>query len=131
MADVELDNGALEQRVRKPRGAAADDEVPDFGAVEDFSAPEPEANGFGTTPEATDVETDIAAPAYKLYFVRVPRPPVNEEALKKLQAQFKEHVDKLKGMNAKMQVKRVSFRYFAGRWCLSITGRDVAHPTRQ
>ncbi len=51
----------------------------------------------------------IVEPAPRgLYFVRIPKPPMDDTQLKKLQAEFQAHVTKLKGINAKLAAKRVS-----------------------
>ncbi len=42
-----------------------------------------------------------------LYLVRVPKPPVDESLVKRLQADFQAHITKLKAMNAKCQAQRV------------------------
>jgi hypothetical protein len=82
-------------------------EAPEAGAA--FDTLEEEVNAFPATPEATDTEVDTAVAAIsRVYFVRVPRPPFNDEQLKKLQVSFQEQVARLKVMNAKMGVKRVS-----------------------
>lgn len=43
-----------------------------------------------------------------IYLVRVPKPPIDETALKATQAEFQAHVDKLKKFNVVVQKKRVS-----------------------
>lgn len=91
-----------------------DDTVPDFAAAGDFGE-EPEEP---EPPAAADLlaEDDAAAapaeqpeegPSTKLYFVRIPRPPVNDDEVKKLAASFAEQVAKVKAMNSKLGVKRV------------------------
>jgi hypothetical protein len=56
----------------------------------------------------------IAEPAYSerakpLYFVRVPRPNVDETKIKTLQQEFYASVEKIKGFNGKLSAKRVCF----------------------
>eukprot|EP00798_Chlamydomonas_sp_ICE-L_P014324 gene14324-20309_t len=66
----------------------------------------------GIESDAQNAEESAAeapeAPARKLYFVRVPRPPVDNSSdkLKKLTEDFQGHVAKIKIINAKVQVKR-------------------------
>jgi hypothetical protein len=107
------EDAVLEQRERKPRRAAAAEanghgsDVPDFAAAEDFAADVP-AGDSTDVPEPEDVE-EASTSTNKIYFLRVPRPPVNDEAPKKLSAQFNEQLAKVKVANAKLATKRVSF----------------------
>ncbi|EFJ41687.1 hypothetical protein VOLCADRAFT_121607, partial [Volvox carteri f. nagariensis] len=110
------EDAVLEQRERKPRRTTAPDsnghasDVPDFAAAEDFAADVPAVNSIDV-PEAEDAEEQVASTSTnKIYFVRVPRPPINDEALKNLSAQFNEHVNKVKGANAKLAAKREELR---------------------
>lgn len=100
---------AREPRNRKAKAAAVDtpDEVTANGdATEgDVSAAEGDANGNLTT----EAETETTQ---KLYLVRVPKPPVDDSILKRLQDEFQQHVNKIKAINAKLGGKRVGFGCF-------------------
>ncbi|KXZ44271.1 hypothetical protein GPECTOR_70g502 [Gonium pectorale] len=112
MADAEAVE-VLEQRERKPRRPAAEAnghaDVPDFAAAEDFGGEGAVAGDSTDVPEPEDVE-DSGNANTKIYFVRMPRPPINDELVKKLSAQFTEQVAKLKAMNAKLSTKREELR---------------------
>jgi hypothetical protein len=82
-------------------------DVPDFAAAEDFAADVAGDSTDVPEPEDAEAEAEASTSNAKIYFVRVPRPPINDELVKKLSAQFQEQVAKLKGMNAKMADKRV------------------------
>lgn len=43
----------------------------------------------------------------KLYFVRMPRPPMDDTLLKRLQADFQAHIAEIKGINTRLAAKRV------------------------
>ncbi|GLI69751.1 hypothetical protein VaNZ11_014429, partial [Volvox africanus] len=110
------EDAVLEQRERKPRRIAAPEpnghvpDVPDFAAAEDFAADVP-AGDSTDVPEHEDVEgQDTSTLTNKIYFVRIPRPPINDDVVKKLSAQFNEHVNKVKGVNAKLAAKREELR---------------------
>ena len=126
MADVlSVADAGLEQRDRK-RGKPDDshaDDVPDFAAAEDFGNETPaeeeapvDVEGGGDTTAAEE-----EGPSTKLYFVRIPRPPVNDEEIKKLTVSFQEHVAKVKVSNGKLSNKRVSACVGAG------AGRGARH----
>jgi ribosomal protein S24E len=51
---------------------------------------------------AAEVESVV-----KVYFVRLPRPQLDDAHLKKLQAEFQSHVADIKGINARLAAKRV------------------------
>lgn len=57
---------------------------------------------------ATSEGEALDARPKKMYLLRVPKPPSDDTELKKLQEEFQGHVAKLKSMNAKLAVKRVS-----------------------
>ncbi|GIL86935.1 hypothetical protein Vretimale_15532 [Volvox reticuliferus] len=110
------EDAVLEQRERKPRKVAAPEpnghvvDVPDFAAAEDFAADVPAGDSTDVL-ENEDVEgQDTGALTNKIYLIRIPRPPINDEAVKKLSAQFNEHVNKVKGVNAKLAAKREELR---------------------
>lgn len=123
MADVEVANGGLEQRQRKPKAKGVEaaqeaDAVPDFDSAGEFAA----ENGGATTEGVTEGEAEDG-PSNKIYFVRVPRPPFNDEKLKKLQGVFQEQVAKLKVINAKLGVKRVSIgQRLSAYWGVGVRG---------
>lgn len=109
------EDAVLEQRERKPRRDVSSEanghvsDVPDFAAAEDFAADLPAGDSTDVAEQGDVEELDNITSTNKIYFVRVPRPPTNDEAIKKLSAQFQEHVNKVKGVNAKLAAKRVSY----------------------
>lgn len=46
--------------------------------------------------------------AARIYFVRMPRPPMDDALLKRLQTEFQGHITEIKGINARLAAKRVS-----------------------
>ncbi|PNW85600.1 hypothetical protein CHLRE_03g194350v5 [Chlamydomonas reinhardtii] len=123
---------ALEQRERKPHKVDAAEanghssDVPDFAAAEEFAA---DVAGDSTdVPEPEDAEAEASTSHAKIYFVRVPRPPYNDDLVKKLSAQFQEQVAKLKGMNAKMAAKREELREVRRQLVVGRSLKDGSQP---
>lgn len=95
------------------------DQVPSFGADEeeqDFPEEEEAAQGpavveMGAAQSSSGVEpekVDGSRRTTPLYWVRVPKPPLGDDLLKSLQAEFQTHVAKLKTLNVRLGAKRVS-----------------------
>lgn len=95
------------------------DQVPSFGAEEeeqDFPE-EDAAQGPAVVPGGAAQGSSVVDQAEKvdgrrrttpLYWVRVPKPPLGDDLLKGLQAEFQGHVAKLKTLNVRLGAKRVS-----------------------
>ncbi|KAG2433500.1 hypothetical protein HYH02_012618 [Chlamydomonas schloesseri] len=121
----------LEQRSKPHKGDAAEanghsSDVPDFAAAEDFAA---DVAGDSTdVPEPEETEAETSTSNAKIYFVRVPRPPINDDLVKKLSAQFQEQVAKLKGMNAKMAAKREELRELRRQLGVGRSLKDGSQP---
>ncbi|GLC38606.1 hypothetical protein PLESTB_000451800 [Pleodorina starrii] len=126
------EDAVLEQRERKPRRAAAPEanghvsDVPDFAAAEDFAVDVPTGDSTDV-PEPEDVE-EPSTSTNKIYFVRVPRPPINDEAVKKLSAHFNEQVAKVKGANAKLAAKREELRELRRQLGVGRSLKDGSQP---
>lgn len=93
------------------------DQVPSFGAdEEEQDFPEEEAAqgpavGIGAAQSSSGLEpekVDGSRRTTPLYWVRVPKPPLGDDLLKSLQAEFQTHVAKLKTLNVRLGAKRVS-----------------------
>lgn len=65
-------------------------------------------------PEAIQTNGHVPESVPGIYLVRVPKPPIDETALKATQAEFQAHVDKLKKFNAVLSKKRVSVLFCVG-----------------
>ncbi len=78
----------------------------DYCAVD--SEVEATTGGAATAEESAAEQPEVPG-IKKLYFVRVPRPPMDDShgVLKKLQDDFQGHVAKIKKINAKLSVRRV------------------------
>lgn len=74
------------------------DDPPAFSEVAEFEPDAPPAPAVDAEPEPETVT--------KLYFVRIPRPDVDETIIKKLQTDFQTQVNKIKVVNQKLQTKR-------------------------
>lgn len=61
-----------------------------------------EANGHAEESKAPKAEDSI-----KLYFVRMPRPPMDDTLLKRLQTEFQSHITDIKAINTRLAAKRV------------------------
>lgn len=82
--------------------------------------PMAEANGNTPHADGAAVEETVAEPQLAaepeeparipkgLYFVRVPRPEFDESTIKNLQEEVSKQITKLKAINGKTQIKRVS-----------------------
>ncbi len=101
MADLEVENGSALLSPAKANG-----HVPSFDDAADMVGTEPVEQD--EAPEVGVPDGEDTSANNKIYFIRIPRPPINDEAVKKLSVQFTEHVAKLKGMNAELAAKRVS-----------------------
>lgn len=85
-------------------------DVPDFDHAGDFS----EDNVVGAVVDGAHQETDeMNDPGVEpeivfrgLYFVRIPRPPVDDSNVKKLRDEFQNQLTKVKALNSKLQLKR-------------------------
>lgn len=110
-----MDEPGLEQRQRPGKGGA---ENGDYAAEDAVVENGFHADGPPAFSEVAEFEGEVAAtPAVgeeepesesltKLYFVRIPRPNVDETIVKKLQTDFQAQVNKIKGLNQKIQTKR-------------------------
>jgi hypothetical protein len=83
------------------------DDVPEFGGAEEEEPAAQDTTDQGTAGTAQGESVPVTR---GLYFVRIPRPNVDEGAIKKLTQSLVEAGDKIKAYNQKMQVKRVSCR---------------------
>lgn len=85
------------------------DQVPSFGAEQEYAEEDPvlvvEEQGAPVLEQPGKVDESRRT---AIYWVRVPKPPVNDDLLKGLQAEFQAQVAKLKVLNVKLGAKRVS-----------------------
>ena len=75
----------------------------------DYCATEEDTEAVETAAEESAVEQPDAQ-VKRVYFVRVPRPPMDDSSaglLKRLQDDFQAHVAKIKKLNGKLATKRV------------------------
>eukprot|EP00955_Chlamydomonas_euryale_P018803 200676-Chlamydomonas_euryale.AAC.14 len=70
-------------------------------------------------------EAQAAPEAAKLYFVRMPRPPMDDTKLKKLQAEFQAHIADIKAINTRLAAKRVRCAAAFFRASRSTGGREA------
>jgi len=108
---------ALEQRPRKDIAAEV---AADPAAENGLSEPEI-ANGHANGPQAPP----------GIYLVRVPKPPIDETALKATQAEFQTHVDKLKKFNVILQKKRDEMRELRKHMGEARSLKEAAEPEYQ
>lgn len=86
-------------------GAAAAGVVPPGFEPAEFGGEAVAVAGDSNDEAAAQPEDE--GPGTRIYFVRVPRPPIDDTVVKNLQADFQGHVAKIKVINSKLSAKKV------------------------